>query len=215
MEHYNVLGVDVFATPEQIKAAYRKMAQSWHPDKHKGDKNAEARFKKINDAWECLKDPERRARYDRGEDDKPNRKTEREVAQHEAYQVVGNVLQHVFQKQIQGRADNAKYLPVVEVMRDLIHTDRRNARKNMKDLRGTVAAAREMLRRLDEKDGVIANALGYHLNGMLAQYRQNRHAALVLSETINLLADSKYNADYHPGIVRSGFSQTTTGTGSF
>lgn len=62
---YETLGVNKDATDVEIKKAYRKMAQKHHPDKHKGEKGAEDKFKEINHAYEVLKDPNKRANYDR------------------------------------------------------------------------------------------------------------------------------------------------------
>ncbi len=64
-DYYQVLGVDRNATDAEIKKAYRRLAHLYHPDKHKGDREAEERFKEINEAYEVLKDPEKRAGYDR------------------------------------------------------------------------------------------------------------------------------------------------------
>jgi len=66
---YKTLGVERTASAEEIRAAYRKLAKAHHPDLHPGDKEAEARFKEISAAHELLKDPEKRARFDRGEID--------------------------------------------------------------------------------------------------------------------------------------------------
>ncbi len=66
---YEVLGVDKDATPEQIRKAYRKLAKEFHPDLNPGKPAAEARFKEISAAYDLLSDPEKRARYDRGEID--------------------------------------------------------------------------------------------------------------------------------------------------
>lgn len=66
---YSVLGVAKDATEEQIRAAYRKLAKKYHPDLNPGDKAAEERFKAVSAAHDLLSDPERRARYDRGEID--------------------------------------------------------------------------------------------------------------------------------------------------
>ncbi len=63
-DYYEVLGVDKNATPEQIKHAFRVKAKECHPDQHPGDKEAEARFKELNEANEVLSDPDKRARYD-------------------------------------------------------------------------------------------------------------------------------------------------------
>ncbi len=63
-DYYKVLGVDKNATAEDIKKAYRKLAMKYHPDKNPGNKQAEEKFKEINEANEVLSDQEKRARYD-------------------------------------------------------------------------------------------------------------------------------------------------------
>lgn len=68
-DYYKVLGVPRTATPEEIRKAYRKLALKYHPDKTKGDKTAEEKFKDVNEANEVLSDPEKRKKYDQfGED---------------------------------------------------------------------------------------------------------------------------------------------------
>jgi len=66
---YQVLGVARDASPEAIKAAYRKLARKHHPDLNPGKPEAEARFKAVSTAHDLISDPERRARFDRGEID--------------------------------------------------------------------------------------------------------------------------------------------------
>jgi curved DNA-binding protein len=64
-DYYKVLGVDRDADEQEIKRAYRKLALKYHPDKNPDDDSAEERFKEINEAYEVLGDPDKRAKYDR------------------------------------------------------------------------------------------------------------------------------------------------------
>ena len=64
-DYYSLLEIERSADDGAIKSSYRKLAMRWHPDKNPGDAEAEARFKSISEAYECLKDPQKRAAYDR------------------------------------------------------------------------------------------------------------------------------------------------------
>ncbi len=64
-DYYDLLGVSKDASDADLKKAYRKMAVKYHPDKNQGDASAEAMFKKVSEAYEALKDPQKRAAYDR------------------------------------------------------------------------------------------------------------------------------------------------------
>ncbi|KAL0263840.1 UNVERIFIED_CONTAM: hypothetical protein PYX00_011141 [Menopon gallinae] len=65
-DYYAILGVNKNASSEEIKKAYRALALKYHPDKNKNDKTAEQKFKEINEAYEVLKDPQKKAFYDQG-----------------------------------------------------------------------------------------------------------------------------------------------------
>ena len=58
--YYEILGVEKNASKEDIKRAYRKLAKQYHPDKNPGDKQAEEKFKEINEANEVLSNPEKK-----------------------------------------------------------------------------------------------------------------------------------------------------------
>jgi curved DNA-binding protein len=64
-DYYDILGINKTASAEEIKKAYRKQALEWHPDRHKDEKEAaEKRFKEINEAYQVLSDPQKKAAFD-------------------------------------------------------------------------------------------------------------------------------------------------------
>lgn len=65
MDYYELLECERTADDKTLKSAFRRLAMQWHPDRNPGDKEAEARFKAINEAYDCLRDPQKRAAYDR------------------------------------------------------------------------------------------------------------------------------------------------------
>jgi molecular chaperone DnaJ len=64
-DYYEVLSISRTATDEEIKTAYRKLAMRWHPDRNNGTKEAEEKFKELSEAYDVLRDPQKRAAYDR------------------------------------------------------------------------------------------------------------------------------------------------------
>ena len=95
---YEVLGVKPGASPEEIRKAYRKLAKEFHPDLNPGKPAAEARFKAVTAANDILSDPDKRARYDRGEIDESGAERPRysyrphaEGAQGRKYQPQGDI----------------------------------------------------------------------------------------------------------------------------
>ena len=65
VDYYDTLGVARDADEKELKSAFRKKAMKFHPDRNPGDEEAEGKFKEVGEAYEALKDPQKRAAYDR------------------------------------------------------------------------------------------------------------------------------------------------------
>ncbi|MDV3428681.1 MAG: molecular chaperone DnaJ [Bacillota bacterium] len=63
-DYYSILGIEKSASQDEIRSAFRKLAIKYHPDKNKGDKAAEEKFKEVNEAYQVLSDPQKRSNYD-------------------------------------------------------------------------------------------------------------------------------------------------------
>jgi len=84
IDYYKILGVTKTTTEKEIKTAYRKLARKYHPDVNPDNKDAEMKFKEINEANEVLSDPENRKKYDKfGKDWKHGEKNEKDQRQNQ------------------------------------------------------------------------------------------------------------------------------------
>ena len=95
VDPYTTLGVKTHATQEEIQKAYRRLAKKLHPDLNPGNKIAEDKFKEVSAAYDLLGDPEKRARFDRGEIDasgteRPRRQYYRDFADQNGWSAYTN-----------------------------------------------------------------------------------------------------------------------------
>ncbi len=93
IDYYKILGISKTATEKEIKTAYRKLARKYHPDLNPDNKDAEIKFKEINEANEVLSDPENRKKYDKygkdwkhGEEYEKAQRQQQRQSQHQSSQ---------------------------------------------------------------------------------------------------------------------------------
>jgi curved DNA-binding protein len=107
IDYYSVLGIDKSASEADIKKAYRKMARKYHPDINPNNKEAEKKFKEVNEANEVLSKPENRKKYDKyGKDWKHAEQFEQAERQQQSHRGTGNRNQGAYQQTYQGNDFN-------------------------------------------------------------------------------------------------------------
>lgn len=100
-DYYSILGINRDASQAEIKAAYRKLALKFHPDKNPGDRFFEQMFRDVKDAYEVLADPNKRAQYDAGnrsqKEPTQSRKTRTEPNEPSPTELVNNIISNLSQ----------------------------------------------------------------------------------------------------------------------
>lgn len=167
MKYYAVLGVLSNATIETITAAYRRMAQTEHPDKKPGNDDA---FKLIQEAYNVLSDPDKRARYDKGED--PNAAQPLDVA---------SVLAELCLQVAGGDAQD-----VVETMRNHIRGEKQRAAQSIEGLRLGAKRADELTARIKRCNGE-ENILAGALISQAAKFRKQIDAITAAEARLDLM----------------------------
>lgn len=120
---YKLLKIKRTATPEEVQDAYRALVRNLHPDKNPGDKRAEQRFKKVQAAYELLRDLERRARYDANGDTsapRPSRGDE------QVLETLNGILESVLSNVVGKGTVDLKQYDVVRKMREVLADRRRD-----------------------------------------------------------------------------------------
>ena len=161
---YDTLGIGSDASPEDVKAAYRRAAMAHHPDRNPGDEEAAARFRAVQEAYDVLSDPEKRAAYDRtGE--VPNGNSPEAALHADAI--------NVFVEAIGRAGPNPSSYNIVELMETLVRSKQETLRRAMASNAVQIRKLDAVLSRIGRKEGVAGpNVLRGFLEQDLAAKRQ-------------------------------------------
>jgi molecular chaperone DnaJ len=111
-DYYELLGVTRTATPQEIKSAYRKLAMKYHPDRNPGDKEAEAMFKRVQEAYDTLSDPGKRAYYNGNGTPGPTPGRRQSRRQRPFHQGASSEFQSIFEEFFGGGVDRGRNIQV-------------------------------------------------------------------------------------------------------
>lgn len=193
---YDTLGLSRSASDAEVKAAYRKLAKRYHPDRNPGDDDAKAKYAAVDAAYSLLSDPERRARYDRtGEAGEPNR-------QHPQADVVAVLVPCMMQAvsallEQGGKADRSN---LVAYMTRVLEQERKARKANREQLeRGRAAfeVASKRFAEPAEDGGLLASVAAHHVAAIDAQITQAVAEEAQLARALEYLAKCTY--DFAPG----------------
>lgn len=145
---YEVLGLTETATPDQIKKAYRKLAQKHHPDKDGGDGDG-TEFKLVKEAYEVLSDPERRARYDR---DGTYRHDGRQTEEERINAFAMNALASLLHRLIEG-TEWVEHTDILELIRSEVRKMTENDKADLAGYQKSKAKHERAMGRIKAKEG--------------------------------------------------------------
>jgi DnaJ-class molecular chaperone len=148
-DYYQILGVGRMAKPETILRAFRRLAKKWHPDRNIGNEEASRRLQEIVEAWEVLGDPEKRSRFDRGEDVSGHKPNNTHVA---AMETVAQAFRQVLAGAVSTKVD-LKGVKFVDVMRKMFQDDLGKLERSKRELESTSATLAGIAERFSVADG--------------------------------------------------------------
>lgn len=217
MNPYEVLGIPPNATPQQVKAAYRKLSRRWHPDQNPG-KDTSAKFNEVNAAYRLLSDPERRERFDRtgvaDEDAPDNSLSEALAVLSVAY--TETILEGV------STGKNLRRVNLIAVMKAKIVEKLKPVRKELSDMDKIEAAFKESSGRFEtaDHDNPLLAIIHNHLNNV-RQQREIRlrviathEAAEKILSTYSYWTDKEDGPDGFAGVIAALKAGATRASGS-
>lgn len=192
MNPYEVLGIPPNATPQQVKAAYRKLSRRWHPDQNPG-KDTSAKFNEVNAAYRLLSDPERRERFDRtgvaDEDAPDNSLSEALAVLSVAY--TETILEGV------STGKNLRRVNLIAVMKAKIVEKLKPIRKELSDMEKVEAAFKESSGRFEgnNDDNPLLAVANSHLKNIREQREVRLRVIATYEEAQKLLSAYRYRMD--------------------
>lgn len=189
---YDVLGVDNNATSEQIKKAYKKLANKFHPDKERGD---EETFKRINQAYETLIDPVKRQSYDitgiyEGTD-ALHVKSARESIELAVFNIINQNEAHI------------EYVDIVQTIKQNIHNDKMASNQNEEKISKAITRLNKNKERAT--GNLVISAFNKQIKAQEDALTQNSNNLKVLDIAEKLINSCKYRFDEKPQQQNSGF----------
>lgn len=190
MTPYEILGVPVNATPEQIKAAHKRLAQYWHPDKCSDPQvkpSWEARFRQIQEAYEVLSDAARREKFDATGDDAVSR-DEKEAA---------DILRDAVQRGAAEWLDSVRHgmapvtRPLLPIVTGILINARAEQRNVKRDAEGQLAYIEALRKRQRSKGNrnVVAEMTQFFLDNVTRDLARMEHKLKLLELAMTMLAE--------------------------
>lgn len=216
MDYYKVLGVTVEDDHATIKKAYKRLASKCHPDKHVGkvpgmkpDGNMEAKFKEIAEAWEVLKDTDKRKQYDETGQYIDPRQTMQEA-------------EGVFIQAFLACVERGKF-----VIKDYIPATKGLLRHELENIMREIEPAEEQLENIeklansfvvkDGKENMLSGAIRSQLMGLKKQCQQIEHKIVVIETALKALENYSYNGpaqELNVQLQQFTFNTSTSTNGS-
>jgi len=206
-DYYKILGVRREATSDEIKRAYRILANKYHPDKCPDNDEAEAMFKEVAEAYACLGDGSNRISYDSGSYDGRKNKSLEEKAQELLFQAFATVLETQDEDQV-------KYNNPFDILRISINGAINNLKINMVDLESDKRKYIEARDRITGTNTLLFDVANSNVKRLDEISDRANEELQELSATLILLDDYQYKVDetenmsHMPGLF-SNFNQTT------
>jgi curved DNA-binding protein CbpA len=190
---YRILKISRKATADQIQSAYRKLAAKLHPDRNPGDKKAESQFKEVQEAYEILRDPDRRKRYDETGDTTPIRDDFAAKASQTLLQAFSASVGILVSS---GR--NPKTLDLMTDVRERLRDPIRERKENVRKCLEIKKSLAEMMGRINVKEGqenVLRDSLAAEIGNLEKAVGEMQKADKVSEAALAMLADYSYQCD--------------------